>query len=294
MKFEGVYVASVTPFTHDFKVDWEAVSGHFEFLLQSGVDGLVPCGTTGESASLNKEERSRMIEIAVKIGKNHAKKVIAGCGSNDTLTALERIEEAAKLGAEAALVVTPYYNKPTQSGLIAHYQFLADKSPLPIILYNVPGRTHVNIQPETAAELFKSPKIVGIKEASGNHSQWVTLSNKVNFKEKSLLAGDDDAFATIFSLGGAGIISATANVAPKLFVSLYELLKAGKTSEAFRLQIKLMPLVEALFMETNPAPAKYALATMKCMGNNLRLPLVPVSAKTEERIFSALKGLEIL
>jgi len=292
--FEGVYVATVTPFTKNFEVDFEAYEGHNEFLLQSGVHGLVPCGTTGEGPTLNREERNKIIASAVKAAKTHSKKVIAGCGSNNTSIALQMIEEAAKSGAHAALVVTPYYNKPTQSGLIAHYKFLAEKSPLPIILYNVPGRTNVNISPETAYEIFQHPKIVGIKEASGNHAQWVALANKINLSEKSLLAGDDDAFATVFALGGVGIISATANVVPKKFVKLYELLKAGRAAEAFLLQTKLVPLIQTMFMETNPTPAKYALYAMKCMQNVVRLPLVPVSRDTEEKITAALKELEVL
>lgn len=291
MRYEGVYVASVTPFTKNADLDEQALAGHFEFLLQSGVDGLVPCGTTGEGPTLSKEERKKIIELSAKAAKNYSKKVIAGCGSNDTKASLKNIEEAATAGADAALVVTPYYNKPTQAGLIAHYQFLAERSPLPIVLYNVPGRTNVNIQVETAVEIFKHPKIVGIKEASGNHSQWVSLANKVNLKEKSLMAGDDDAFATIYALGGIGIISATANVVPKLFVKLFSLLKGGKPGEAFTLQAKLMPLIQSMFMETNPSPAKYAMASMKCMENSVRLPLVPVTRKTEEAILVALKEL---
>ncbi len=294
MKYEGVFVANVTPFKKNADVDFDALSGHYEFLMQSGVDGLVPCGTTGEGPTLNKEERYKIIELSVQAAKAHSKKVIAGCGSNNTVASLEMIEDAAKAGAHAALVVTPYYNKPMQAGLIAHYQYLAERTPLPLVLYNVPGRTNVNIQPETAAELFKHPKVVGIKEASGNHSQWVALANKINFKEKSLMAGDDDAFATVYALGGCGIISATANVVPRLFVKLYALLKNGKSTEAFQLQTKLMPLVQSMFMETNPSPVKYAMASMKCMENNLRLPLIPVTRKTEEAIAVALKELEML
>lgn len=293
MRFEGVYVANVTPFTDDSKVDWESLEGHYEFLLQNKVHGLVPCGTTGEGPVLTTEERERIIRSAVQRAKPYSARVIAGCGSNSTTHALTLIEEAAKTGADAALVVTPYYNKPTQRGLVAHYLYLAERSALPIVLYNVPGRTNVNLQAETAAEIFAHPKVVGIKEASGNHTQWLALSNLVNFREKSFLAGDDDAFATVCQLGGCGIISATANVVPKQFVTLYDLLKSGKTREAFALQAKLLPLIQAMFLETNPAPAKFALAAMQCLKNQLRLPLVPVNPKTEEVILKELKGFEL-
>ncbi len=293
-RFEGVYVANVTPFDENENVDWQSLDGHYEFLLQNKVHGLVPCGTTGEGPTLSYEDRDRIVSLAVEKAKAHSAKVIVGCGSNNTRTALKMIETAAKLKADAALVVTPYYNKPTQSGLIAHYKFLAEQSPLPIILYNVPGRTNVNINPETAVEIFKHPNIVGIKEASGNHGQWMALASQINFREKSLLAGDDDAFVTVCQLGGCGIISATANVVPGHFVKIYELIKAGKTLEALSKQGKLLSLIQSMFMETNPSPAKFALSAMKCMQNQVRLPLVPVSSKTEEAVLTALRGLEIL
>jgi len=220
--------------------------------------------------------------------------VVAGCGGNDTSKVLELVHEAKELGSDAALVVTPYYNKPTQAGLLAHYRFLADRGGLPIVLYNVPGRTGVNLAVETAAQLLEHENIIGIKEASGQWGQWLGLSSAVNVAVKSLLAGDDDALAPIQSLGGAGIISASANAVPELFVAAYEAGRQGKWDEAFRLQKRLCPFVRALFLETNPAPLKYALEVLGHGEGHLRLPLVPVQPATETAVRAALNGLELL
>jgi 4-hydroxy-tetrahydrodipicolinate synthase len=295
MIFKGVFVATVTPFHSTAEeVDFKAYRKHLSWLSENGVHGFVPCGTTGEGPCLTEAERNQLIELSCEEAKNKNLKVIAGCGSNSTVNALKMIHEATKLGADAALVVTPYYNKPTQEGLIAHYQFLADRSQIPLVLYHVPGRTQVTFQISTLQTLFKHPNIIGIKEASGQHSFWMAMVQSLDWKAKSILAGDDDAFALIRQLGGQGIISATANVAPQLFVKLFELTEAGNWAEAFKLQKKLLPLVNSMFAETSPSPAKEALHLLHRMENRVRLPLVTVQPKTQQQISGALKELGLL
>lgn len=294
MRFEGVFVATTTPFTNDGALDTDALKEHLLFLAEAGVHGLVPCGTTGEAGVLSRKEREEVFALTLEVAKTKGLKVIAGCGGNATAAVLELVKEAKTLGCDAALVVTPYYNKPTQRGLIAHFEHIANESDFPIVLYNVPGRTSVNLSPETALALFKHPKIVGIKEASGQYGQWLSLASTMEVNQKALLAGDDDAFAVILALGGSGIISASANVAPKAFVQLYQYAKDGKWEEAFLLQKKLLPLVKAMFAETSPAPAKAALELLGRGTSQLRLPLVPVTPPTLLQIKAALHGLELI
>ncbi|NDC23204.1 MAG: 4-hydroxy-tetrahydrodipicolinate synthase, partial [Proteobacteria bacterium] len=239
-------------------------------------------------------ERKKLIEIATSCGQKLNKLVIAGCGGNSTASVLQSILEARDSGASAALVVTPYYNKPTQEGLLAHYFFLADHTPIPIVLYNVPSRTGVNLLPDTVAQLWNHPQIIGLKEATGNHSQWLELTSQSFQPNRFLLAGDDDAYATLAALGATGIISATANIAPAVFVKMGQLLECGNFKEAFLLQKRLLPLVRAVFSETNPAPLKYALNRMGRGANCLRLPLVPVRPATQSILDQELKSLEMI
>ena len=293
MKLDGVFVASVTFFLENGALDISSFEKHCKWLLESGVDGLVPCGTTGEGPTLSGDERRTLIQICSQAAAKSGKQVIAGCGANNTQTVLKMLIEAKEAGAHAALVVTPYYNKPTQEGLLAHYRFLANENVLPIILYNVPSRTGVNLLPETVAELWKLPGITGIKEASGNHAQWLSLARDLP-AQKALLAGDDDAFATLSAMGASGIISASANIAPSLFVELNQLIRTGQWQKAFTLQKQLVPLIQAVFRETNPSPLKFALSLLKKGKNQLRLPLVPVKIETEQMIRNQLSALEIL
>lgn len=292
---QGVYVATVSPFLEKTgEVDYKSYQAHLKWLSECGVHGFVPCGTTGEGPCLSEVERKKLIELSCEEASKKALKVIAGCGSNSTASALKMIQEAKEIGADAALVVTPYYNKPTQEGLIAHYQFLADRSEIPLVLYHVPGRTNVTFQLSTIQKLFQHPNIIGIKEASGQHSFWMGMAQTLDWKSKAILAGDDDAFALIQQLGGKGIISATANVDPKSFVKLFDLSLKGQWSEAFEVQKKLLPLVQAMFAETNPSPAKEALKLLNRMENTVRLPLVSVQTQTRETIQRALKTAGLL
>lgn len=290
MKVEGVFVALVTPFERDGHIDAAQYTKHLEYLQKAKVHGVVPCGTTGEAPVLERDERKFLIEEAAQFAKSTNLKVIAGCGSNSTYQALRNCEEAAKYGAMAALMVTPYYNKPNQEGLLAHYLFLADRSPIPIILYNVPSRTNVPIHLDTVIRLMEHPNIIGIKESSGSYSQWLGISASVDLNRKSLLAGDDDIFTAILSLKGSGIISTTTNLVPRAFIDIYQAHQNNRPDEALRIQKNLYPLVRAMFLETNPAPLKYALESLNRMPGYLRLPMVRVSRQTEESIQLALQS----
>lgn len=294
MKLTGVWVAVVSFFNKDFSLDLPRFRAHCEWLLDCGVEGLVPCGTTGEGPTLTSLEREQLINTSVELAEKKGKKVIAGCGGNNTATVKALIEAASHSGAHAALVVTPYYNKPSQAGLVAHYEHLADHSNIPIVLYNVPSRTGVNLLPETVIKLWQHPRLVGLKEASGNHSQWLALTSPALPENRYLLAGDDDAYATLFSLGASGIISASANVVPQLFVQLDKHLRANEWQAAWGLQKRLFPLIQSFFSETNPGPIKYFLSRMGKGLENLRLPLVAVNAETQKKIDFQLKAWELV
>ncbi len=294
MKLKGVYVANATPFSGSENFDIASYSRHLAWLADAGVAGFVPCGTTGEGAVLTNEERDAVWKTTVAFAKPKGLPVIAGCGSNDTKKSLAGIEQAARLGCDAALIVTPYYNKPTPAGVYAHYEFLSKHSPLPIVAYHVPGRTNVFMSPETIEKVMALKNVVAIKEASGSYAQWLALSTQPIFKTKALLAGDDDALAATLSLGGTGIISASANVAPRPFVKMMEAFDQGDWAKVYDIQKNLLPLVKAMFAETNPAPVKKALEILGFGDGSLRLPLVPVTAPTEALIRSALKAGEAL
>jgi 4-hydroxy-tetrahydrodipicolinate synthase len=288
MRFEGVFVAVTTPWSNEGTLNIPLFREHLTRLARAGVHGFVPCGTTGESATLQRDEWAQIIETTVQTSKTLGLKTIAGCGSNDTATTLEKIRHAHELGCDAALLVTPYYNKPTPAGVRAHYLHLADRAGLPLIPYNVPSRTNVSLSAELITELLKHPQISGVKEASGSLSQWLQIASANCLKEKSLLAGDDDALSTVLALGGSGTISAAANVAPAKFVRIWNLIKENRWQEAFSLQIAIQPLVQALFCETNPGPIKYALHRLYGEPNTLRLPLVSVQPQSAALIDAAL------
>jgi len=288
MRLEGVHVATVTPFDPFGKVCEESLKKHLTRLADAGVNGFVPCGTTGEAPTLEPSERRRVIDITREVAVSRGLTVVAGCGSNNTSSVLELAREASNAGCNGILVVTPYYNKPTQDGLKAHFTRIADESRLPVYLYNVPGRTGVSLSVDLVAKLFEHENIHGIKEASGQYAQWMGIAAKADIRRKSLLAGDDDAFAAILSLGGCGIISATANVAPELFVNLFSAAREGRWREAYDDQKRLYPLIQAMFTETNPAPAKCALRLMGIMEDEVRLPLVTCTARTQAMIQNAL------
>jgi 4-hydroxy-tetrahydrodipicolinate synthase len=289
--FKGSIVAIVTPFK-DGELDEEAYRELIEFQIEKGTSAIVPTGTTGESATLSMEEHARVLDVAVK-AVNKRVPVIAGTGGNNTNEAIELTAHAKRVGADATLQVTPYYNKPTQEGLYQHFKAVAKAAPLPQVLYNVPGRTSVNLLPATVARLAELPEVVAIKEASGNLVQMAEIVNLVGDKI-DLLSGDDNLTLPVLALGGTGVISVVANIVPgdtADMVSAWERGDYGRSKELF---YRLLPLCQAMFYETNPIPVKTALALMGKMKGEFRLPLVPISPANEERLRKALTDYGLL
>ena len=284
--FEGSIVAIVTPFKGG-KVDEKSLGDLIEWHISRGTNAIVPCGTTGESATLEYEEHYRVIEITVKAA-NERVPVIAGTGANSTDETVMITKKAKKLGADAALLVAPYYNKPTQEGLYRHYKTVAEAVKMPIVLYNVPGRTAVNILPPTVARLSEVRNIVAIKEATGDMKQ-VSEVIRLCGDKMAVISGDDFTTLPLLALGGTGVISVTANVAPREVSDMCRLWREGKYGEARALHYKLEPLNQAMFIETNPIPAKTALALMGKIREEFRLPLCEMSAANKDRLRKALK-----
>lgn len=285
--FKGSMVAIVTPFKKG-KIDEKAFEKLIEWHIKEGTHGIVPCGTTGEASTLDYEEHYKVIEITVKV-VNKRIPVIAGTGSNSTDEAIMITKKAEKLGADAALLVTPYYNKPTQEGLYRHYKEIADKTGIPLILYNVPGRTSVNLLPQTVARLAEHPRIVGIKEATGDMKQASELIRLCGDKI-TVLSGDDFTNLTLLALGGKGAISVTANICPKDMAELFNAWERGDIDTARKLHYKLEPLNKAMFIETNPIPVKTALAMMGKIKEEFRLPLCEMSQTNKEKLAEVLRG----
>ncbi|WP_457568909.1 4-hydroxy-tetrahydrodipicolinate synthase [Desulfurobacterium sp.] len=289
--FEGIYVAIPTPFK-DGKVDEGALRDHIEFLIEGGVNGIVPCGTTGESATLSYEEHEEVIAITIEQVKGRAK-VIAGTGSNSTKEAIELTAYAKKAGADGALLITPYYNKPNQEGLYRHFKAIAEAVDIPIVLYNVPGRTGVNMLPETVARLSKIDNIVAIKEATGSTNVATEIVNLCG-DNIEVLSGDDLTFYPLLAVGGKGVISVTANIVPDRMVKMYKAFVNGDIDEARRLHLELYPLHKTMFVDTNPIPVKTALSMMGRMEKEFRLPLCPTTPEKEEVIRRMLEEKEVL
>ncbi len=283
--FKGSIVAIVTPFK-DGKVDEESYRQLIEFQIENGTSAIVPCGTTGESATLNEKEHARVIEIAVE-AVNKRVPVIAGTGGNSTSEAIELTEHAKKVGADATLQVTPYYNKPTQEGLYQHFKAIAKAVPLPQVLYNVPSRTSVNMLPETVARLAELPEVVAIKEASGNIGQMADIVRLAGDKI-TLLSGDDNLTLPVLSIGGAGVVSVVANIVPRDTADLVKAWEEGGIDEAKELFYKLLPLCQAMFFETNPIPVKTSLGLMGKIQDEMRLPLYPMAPANLEKLKKAL------
>lgn len=283
--FKGVFVAIVTPFKNG-KIDEEALRGLIDFQIAGGVDGIVPCGTTGESATLNHEEHDQVIRIAVDACKGKAR-VLAGTGSNSTQEAIQLSRNAKNAGADGLLQITPYYNKPNQEGLYHHFSSIADAVDLPIVLYNVPSRTSVNMVPETVVRLAKIKNIVGTKEASGSLQ---TISQIIDTcgDDFIVLSGDDPLLWPILAIGGKGVISVTANILPAKVAALCKAAAIGDIAEARSLHYELMDINDSLFIDTNPIPVKAALHLMGKIENELRGPLIELSKDTLERLKKAM------
>ena len=276
--FGGAIVAIVTPFRNG-KVDEKALRKLIEEQIVAGTDGIAPCGTTGESTTLSHEEHDRVIEITIDAVRKRVP-VIAGTGSNSTAEALRLTQHAWEAGADGALLVCPYYNRPTQEGLYQHYKTIAEKVPIPIIIYNIQGRTGVNLQTETLARLAKLKNIVGVKEASGSLKQ---MSDVIHLCGPGfdVLSGDDIFTLALLALGGKGVISVISNVVPADMAGMVDAFAAGDLEKARALHYRMSPLIDALFIETNPIPVKAALAMMGKIDPELRLPLYRMAEKNE-------------
>ncbi len=285
--FKGAIVAIVTPFKNG-KVDEDTLRELIEFQIENGTDGIVPCGTTGESPVLSHDEHDRVIEVTVDAVKKRVP-VIAGTGSNSTEEALRLTRHAYEVGADGALMVCPYYNRPTQEGLYQHYKFIAENVPIPIVVYNIPGRTGVNMTPETLARLAKVKNIVGVKEAAGSLQQMADIISLCG-PDFAVLSGDDFFTFPLLCLGGHGIISVVSNVAPADMAAMVDSFNAGDINKARELHYKTTPLVKALFIETNPAPVKAALALMGKIEYEIRLPLVKLSDANFENLKKTMKS----
>jgi 4-hydroxy-tetrahydrodipicolinate synthase len=269
--FKGALVAIVTPFTNG-TVDEESLRSLIEFQIENGTSGIVPCGTTGESPTLSHEEHKRVIEITVEQVKKRVP-VVAGAGSNNTAEAIDLTKHAKAVGADAALHITPYYNKPTQEGLFRHYQAIAQEAKFPLVVYNIAGRTGVNIEPATMARMAQLPEIVAVKEASGNLGQMAEIVQLCGDK-LTLMSGDDNLILPVMAIGGTGVISVISNIAPRQTADIIEAWEAGEVKKAQELYMKLLPLCKAMFLETNPIPVKTGAALMGLIKEStMRLPM---------------------
>ena len=292
-KITGAIPAMVTPFDDKKNVDVDALTKLIKFLVKGGISAIVPCGSTGEAATLNLEEYELVVRKTVEVCGGKIP-VIAGAGSNDTARAVELSQIAKAAGADALLHVTPYYNKPTNDGLVAHYSEIAKATNMPIIIYNVPGRTGLNITSETTLRIAKEvPEVIGIKEASGNIGQMMEIV-KLASRDFSVLSGDDALTLPLIAVGGVGCISVVANEVPGEFTKMVNAALAGDFKKAQALHYRLFDLMNVNFIETNPIPVKTALALMGRIGENFRLPLVPIQAKNKEVLIKTLKNLSLV
>jgi 4-hydroxy-tetrahydrodipicolinate synthase len=289
--FEGVLTALVTPF-RDGEIDEAALRALVDRQIEAGIDGLVPCGSTGESATLSHAEHRRVVEIVVRATRGRVP-VVAGTGSNNTREAVELTLYAKDAGADGALLISPYYNKPTQEGLFLHYAEIARHTAFPLVLYNIPGRTASNMLPATVARLADLEQVVGIKEACGDLAQISEVIDRCP-ESFTVLSGDDALTLPVLAIGGKGVISTTANVAPAEMVSLVRSFRAGDVDTARRCHMRLLPLFDALFAETNPIPVKAALQLIGAIGPEIRLPLTPLTAPNRERLQVVLKELGLI
>ena len=285
--FKGSITALITPFTNDGDVDIKAFDKFVEWQIDQGTDGLVPCGTTGESPTLSHDEHKMVVKRCVEISNGHVP-VIAGAGSNNTAEALDLSQEAKDDGADATLIVTPYYNKPTQEGLYAHYKKLNDSVDIPLIIYNIPGRSIIDMSDETMAKLAELPNIVGVKDATGDMSRPLNMRHYMgdNF---CLLTGEDAAATGFLAQGGHGCISVASNVAPQLCSNMQKAWRDGDINKMAECRDKLAPLHKALFIESSPAPVKYAVSKLGLSTDMVRLPLMPATQGCRQMVDDAMQ-----
>ena len=288
----GSIVALVTPFHEDGSVDYDSLRKLIDWHIAEGTNVIGVVGTTGESPTVSVEEHCEIIRVAVEQAKGRVP-IMAGAGANSTREAIELSQYAKKVGADCTLQVVPYYNKPTQEGIYAHFKAIAEAVDIPVVLYNVPGRTVADMTPETALRLAQIPGIIGIKEATGNieRAQWLIRDVPAGF---GVYSGDDPTAVALMLCGGHGNISVTANVAPRLMSELCKAAMAGDTRRAMEIQFKLMPLHKSLFVEANPIPVKWAAARMGLCGPAMRLPMTPLSEQCEAVVEDALRKVGVL
>ncbi len=284
--FEGILTALVTPFKNG-EVDEDALRALIDFQIEAGIDGLVPCGSSGESATLSHTEHQRVVEIVVEAAAGRVP-VVAGTGSNSTREAIGFTQHAKDAGADGALLLSPYYNKPTQEGIYAHYAAIAKETAFPLVIYNIPGRTASNILPETIGRLARLDHIVGIKEASGDIDQIAHVVDATP-DDFTVLSGDDSLLLPVLAVGGRGAIAVTANIVPRQLRAVVAAVAEGDLPRAREIYYELLPLFDVLFCETNPIPVKAALALMGRIGEEIRLPLLPITAANKERLRVILK-----
>jgi 4-hydroxy-tetrahydrodipicolinate synthase len=288
---KGSLVALITPF-RDGKVDEKAFQSFVEWQIEQGTEGVVPCGTTGESPTLNHAEHKRVVELCVEVAKGRVP-VVAGTGSNSTEEAIDFTRHAKQVGADAALVVTPYYNKPTQEGLYQHYKAITEAVDLPIIIYNIPARCVIDMSVATMARLAKLPNIVGVKDATNDLARPLRTRAAIG-ADFSMLSGEDVTAIAFMGQGGDGCISVTANVAPRACADMHQAWRRGETAAAMKINERLLPLHDALFCETSPAPVKYACSLLGKSTPDVRLPLVPASAQAQEQVRTAMRSAGVL
>jgi 4-hydroxy-tetrahydrodipicolinate synthase len=272
--FSGSIVAMVTPFK-DGKVDWEKLEGLVEFHIENGTNGIVACGTTGESATLGHAEHIEVVKGVIKAARKRIP-VLAGTGSNSTQEAVYLTQEAEKAGADGALLISPYYNRPTQEGIYQHYKKVAESAGIPLIVYNIPSRTGSKIEPETLARLAAIKNIAGVKEATGSVDQAIDVI-RLSQGRMAVYSGEDSLTFSLMALGGKGVVSTVANITPRAMADLTQACLRGEWEKGKEIQFKLMPLIRSLFIETNPIPVKTALSLMGKCTAELRLPLTPMS-----------------
>ncbi|MBI1871203.1 MAG: 4-hydroxy-tetrahydrodipicolinate synthase [Chlamydiae bacterium] len=287
--FRGSMVALVTPFKKG-KLDEKALEKLVEFHIQNGTKALVPCGTTGESPTLSHEEHKKVIEIVIEIASRRIP-VIAGTGSNSTQEAIELTQHAEEVGADAALLIAPYYNRPTQEGLFQHFATVSHAVKIPLVIYNIPGRTGVNILPETFERLAKIKNIVAVKESSGNLDQMTHIASLCDI---SIISGDDSLTLPVLSIGGVGVISVLANILPRKVQDMMDAWDRGQLPLAKDIHLELFPLCKALFLESNPSPVKAAMAMMGMIHEEVRLPLVKMSEENRKILERELKKAKLV
>jgi 4-hydroxy-tetrahydrodipicolinate synthase len=288
---KGSLVALITPF-REGKVDEKAFQSFVEWQIEQGTEGVVPCGTTGESPTLSHDEHKRVVELCVEVAKGRVP-VVAGTGSNSTAEAIDFTQHAKQAGADVALIVTPYYNKPTQEGLYQHYKAISDAVDLPIIIYNIPARCVIDMSVATMARLAKLPNIVGVKDATNDLARPLRTRAAIG-ADFSMLSGEDITAIAFLGQGGDGCISVTANVAPRACADMHQAWRRGEAATAMRINERLAPLHDALFCETSPAPVKYACSLLGKSTADVRLPLVPASPQAQETVRTAMRSAGVL